>query len=254
MRWATCAIAIALALGCGRFGFDGDVAAGDAPDDAAAVCSDGLSAYWSLDTGSNTLVPDVSGNGHDGTIVGSPIPTSAPGHIGQALAYGATGNAYVRFPALPVDATPGAALTVTTWFWRNDQNVDDALFYVPASPKFDVWLTRDPRCPDLCLCVNDGNGACWGVVDPTLVGRWVHLAAIMRNGSLDSSELFIDGQRRDATCLFGGCTVTRAVAAPFDLGASDSYEWHGMFDETRVHARALSPAEIATLHSDACVP
>jgi len=90
------------------------------------------------------------------------------------------------------------------------------------------------------------------VLDSTLVGRWVHLAAILRNGALASSELFIDGQPRTATCLFGVCTAPRTVAAPFDLGASDSYEWHGMFDETRVHRRALSPAEIATLYTDAC--
>jgi|MudIll2142460700_1097286.scaffolds.fasta_scaffold146723_2 hypothetical protein len=241
----------ALALGCGRFGFDhgADVKDVVVPD---AVCSEGLVGYWSFDTSSSTIVRDVSGNGQDGTIVGAPIPTAAPGRVGDALAYSATGNAYVRIPALPLDTTPGAAVTVTTWFWRDDQNVDDALFYMPAAPKYDVWLTREPRCPGLCLCVNDGNGACWGVLDSTLVGRWVHLAAILRNGALASSELFIDGQPRTATCLFGVCTAPRTVAAPFDLGASDSYEWHGMFDETRVHRRALSPAEIATLYTDAC--
>jgi hypothetical protein len=245
--------------GCGRFGFGSDLVpaidTGGTVDVVPAVCGEGLSGYWSFDTSSSTLVRDDSGHGQDGTIVGSPVPTAVPGRVGQALAYGATGDAYVRFPALSLDTTPGGAITVTTWFWRDDVNVDDALFYVPLSPKFDVWLTRDARCAaGLCLCINDGNGACWGFSDSTLVGRWVHLAAIMRNGALDRSELFIDGQPRIATCLFGSCTGTRAVAAPFDLGASDGYAWHGMFDETRVHARALSAGEIATLAADACAP
>jgi hypothetical protein len=41
---------------------------------------------------------------------------------------------------------------------------------------------------------------------------------------------------------------------PFDLGGDDGYYWHGLFDDVRVHTRALSPAEIASLYAGACSP
>jgi hypothetical protein len=174
----------------------------------------------------------------------------AAGHIGGALSYASTGNAYVAVPALPLGAS---AITVSLWFERDDVTVDDGLIYAPASPKYDLWLTRDPRCPGLCLCVNTANGDCWGFVDSSLVGRWVHLAAILATGPTTNSALFIDGEPRAPICVFGTCTFTGTLTAPFDLGGTDTYNWHGLLDEVRVYDHALSAAEIASLYSG-CSP
>lgn len=241
---------LVFALGCGRIGF-----AERAADDAAtAPCPAALLGAYPMETTDldGLTVYDRSGNGHDGTVVGSPVPTTVPGHIGDALAYAATGTAYVAVPGLPLDAAPGAAITVSLWFFREDTNVDDALVYAPASPKFDVWLTRDPRCPGLCLCLNTASGDCWGLLDSGLVDRWVHLAAILRNGPVTNSELFVDGQPQTLTCVFGTCDTSRTLQGPFELGGSDGYNWHGLVDDVLVHARALSAAEIADVYRGAC--
>src|SRR5262249_10508725 len=51
-----------------------------------ADTSTSLVGYWSFDDVSGTTAPDSSGNGNNGTLVGSPAPSIAPGKIARAIA------------------------------------------------------------------------------------------------------------------------------------------------------------------------
>jgi hypothetical protein len=254
---------IALAA-CGRVDFVSepprDAQNTDAnPDADACEMSIGLAGHWSLDSADvvgNTIV-DRSGRGQHGTLVGTPPPVVGTGHVGDALDFTATTVAYAELATVALDTTMGGSNTISLWFYNDDPNVDDALFYMPEAPgagppRYDLWLNYS-RISMVTLCINGGVSDCWGVSDPGLLGRWVHVVAVMVNGRTDQGRIYIDGVDRNASCRFGVCTEIRSAELPFRLGGSDpNYPWNGKLDDVRIYDRALAPGEIQQLH--ACAP
>lgn len=242
MRWV-----VMLLAGCGRLGFDTE-RIDDAASDGSGCQSPlaGLSGAWSMDAAdvSGFQVLDGSGGGLHGMLRGSPPPRVAPGRIGEALDYGATTVGFVDLPGIPVGAS---STTVSLWFFHSDPNVDEVLVYLPATPdptppRYDLWLTTAGG--PLALCINTGNGECWGTTDPSLLDRWVHVVAVFANGPMTGSTLFIDGTPVTMQCEFGTCDQSRTVQAPFTIGGSDNtYSWHGLIDDVRFYDRALSATE-----------
>jgi hypothetical protein len=255
--YATLAVVLAA---CGRVGFE------ESPLAVDATCGvPGAVGYWSLNAEDlvGTQVLDRSGRGAHGTLRGTPSPISVPGQHGEALDFTATDLSFVALPALSVDPNPGAATTVAMWFFHADPAVDDTLIYLPPGPgteppRYDLWLTTVGPAPAVTagtpsLCINTGLGDCWGISDPGLIGRWVHVVAVFVNGATTGGTLYIDGVPATMACRFGICDQSRTVAPPFTLGGNDElYAWHGLLDDVRIFNRALTAGEAATLF--ACVP
>lgn len=250
------AFSLLLLGACGRLSFDplseraGDARPSDVADaDTCAV--GGAIGAWSMNDSelSGTTLRDVSGKGHDGTLVGSPEPALAAGPAGQALDYSATSLAYVNVPSLPLDATTGAFTTVTLWFRNDNPNVSEGVFCMPAGPsaappRYCMWLTNQGG--PITLCINGGEGECWGITDNGLIGRWVHVAAVYVNGPTTGGTFFVDGAPVSMSCVFGTCDKTRVTQGPFEIGNSDpNYPWRGSLDDVRVFDRALDADEVA---------
>lgn len=257
-----CLVAIACAS-CGRFGFGDawsdarphDGASGDDALDCSAI-TEGLLGYWPLDLAdvSGSAIADRSGNGHDGTVVGSTQPTVIAGRVGEALDFAPTNRTYIDLPTVPLDSSPGASTTVVMWFWHDDPDVNDVLVYLPEAmaTRYDLWLNAT-RIDEVSLCVNTGENDCWGISDPGLLGRWVHVAAVFANGVSSFSTLYVDGVDAGATCRFNTCDVSRSAMGPLRLGGDDDrYPWKGKLDDVRVYDRALSADEVWRLY--ACTP
>jgi hypothetical protein len=210
-------------------------------DPCAAV--PGLVAYFPMEQGdiAGTVLRDRSGNSHDGLIVGNPAPVLSPGMIGDSLDFAATSTAYVDVAGLPLDDSDGAAVTVAAWFSHAGPSPDEVLFDFPPPdvlPRYDLWALNDK------LCINTHLGECWGIAG-AYSDRWVHVAAIFRNGLETTSELYVDGVAVAMTCLQTPCTASRTFANPLRLGAADYYAYHSTLDEVRLYDRALDPGEIA---------
>lgn len=247
-------LSLALMFACGRVAFDPVVAdSGTTPIDADTCTVPGLLAAWSMNSAdvTGTTVLDRSGNGRDGTLVGSPPPTLSAGHVAEALDFTGTTLAYMSVPSLPLDSTAGAFTTVSLWFRSDDPTVDQGVFCLPTgpvagAPRYCMWLTK--QSGPLTLCINTGNGECWGFADNGLIGRWVHVAAIYANGPTTGGSFFIDGSAATMSCVFGACNQTRVAQPPFEVGNSDStYAWRGRVDDVRVFARALGASEVVQL-------
>lgn len=259
MWW--CAVAtVAFVAGCGRLGFEDARRDATSPVTDADPCASpsGLIGAWPMDTQDlqgSTLI-DRSGNGRDGTLIGSTLPILSPGRVGQALDFSATSIAYVDVPTLPLDASPSTATTVSLWFFEGNANADEGVVCLPtgpttAPPRYCLWLTN--RIGPASLCINGGEGECWGITDPGLIGRWVHVVVIYANGRTDGGRLYIDGVPATMSCRFGVCDRVRVAQPPFEIGNRDSgYAWRGLIDDVQVFARALDATEIAQLH--ACTP
>jgi concanavalin A-like lectin/glucanase superfamily protein len=228
------------------------------PDSSSCIpVASGLVGHWTMDEASilGTRLLDSSGNNSDGTLVGFTPPETAPGRFGDALVYPSTGMAYVHVPVLALDPTPGAMNSVSMWFYRSGDNIDDVLALLPNAPRYDLWLTGGIGN---YLCINTGHGECVGVEDGSLRDRWVHVVAIVPNGPIGQGTLFIDGQNRNAACLadggFASCDVTGAAGAPVDFGGETDFFFHGMLDEVRIYSRALAPAEVTALYGGTACP
>jgi hypothetical protein len=253
-----------LVAGCGRIGFSptpSDDAGGDGPGDGGdpcAVVDTGLLGAWSLDAEDvqGGIVHDGSGRGHHGTLVGAPGPVVVPGRIGDALDFSATSLAWVDLASVPLDSTAGGFTTVSLWLWRDDPAADEGVVClptgpVPGPPRYSLWLTNRSGPPS--LCINTGVGDCWGIIDPGVIGRWVHVAIVYANGRTIDGQLYVDGAPVVMGCRFGTCDQTRVAMSPLSLGCSDpTYAWRGRLDEVRVFDRALSATEVRLLHD--CAP
>lgn len=263
-------LALMLGLGCGRLAFDlaldgssSTVDAAQAPDAGVVIpaCGPtaGLIGHWTLDSVdvSGATVRDVSGNGHDGTLAGTPPPTVGPGRIGEGLDYTSTTLAWVDIPSVPFNATTGAFTTISLWLFNDTPNVDQTVFYTPQTPspmppRYGLWMNFD-RLNAVSLCINTGSGECWGMTDNGVRGRWVHVVTVLANGPTINGKLYVDGIDSNATCRFGTCNQSRTVQGPFRLAGSDqTYAWTGQLDDVRVYDRELTPAEVQTLYN--CAP
>lgn len=250
-------LVVAVASGCGRLGFEqraaGDAAidAVDAGDSSCGVTA-GLLGHWALDASdlAGASVLDRSARGQHGVIVGTEPPSITTGMVGDAFDF--DGVSYVDLPNLPIDPTLGRETTVALWFFHDDPNVDEGVLFWPqgataAPPRYDLWLTD--RAGPVSLCINTGEGDCWGITDGGLIGRWVHVAAVFVNGQIDGGSLFVDGAPVAMACRFGTCTNTRVVQLPVGLGSTDAtYAWYGSLDDVRIYSRALTAAEVAQLY------
>jgi hypothetical protein len=260
---------------CGRFSFDADRDAvpgaidapgahdggtdGTPPADATVDCNvtEGLQGYWPMDFDdvAGNLVEDVSGFGHNGmyTDGAEGMPVLIGGRIGEALDFQGTTVAYVDLPSIPLAQVAGEANTVVLWFFQPASNPNEVIVYLPpgpgpAPPRYDLWITNDPG--PVALCINSGQGDCWGTTDGVFVGRWVHVAVVFVNGPTTSGRLYVDGAPVAMTCVMAPCDQSRSAMMPVHLGGSDSaYDWHGKLDEVRFYNRALDDKEVQRLFS-----
>jgi hypothetical protein len=250
---------------CGRFSFDAerDAPAGaidgasttDAPPDCEVT--EGLQGYWPMDLDDivGNVVEDVSGFGRNGVYVDGAGggPTTIGGRVGEAIDFQGTTVAYVDLPLVTVNLGTGEANTFVLWYFQPDVTPDEVLVYMPPGtgpgpPRFDLWLTTSGGT--VALCINSGEGDCWGTDDATLVGRWVHVAVVFVNGTTTQGRLYLDGSPATTDCVFGVCDKSRSAMMPVHLGGSDaSYDWHGKLDEVRLYNRALTDAEVQRLYS-----
>jgi hypothetical protein len=231
-------------------------------EDGGGSCTavnDGLIAHLTMDKASvaGGYANDTSGNGNDGELIRFPSPpTLVAGRFGEALSFPDSdgGGAYVSIPSLPLDSTPDHMNSVSLWFYRNDQSVDDALLYIGGFPLNDLWLLG------ASLGFDRGSNTLWGTTDQSLLGRWIHVVAIFDNGPLISNLLYVDGRLRSPSCVQsndGTCSGYSATAmAPVTFGGTPDtgHYYRGALDEIRIYNRALTASQARTLFEGTACP
>lgn len=221
---------------CGRIAFDD-------------ACTDvpGLLAYFPMNDGdvAQTRLRDRSGHERDGQIFGAVPPAIGAGIVGSGLVFPEQSTSYIDVEGIPFPSGDDAAVTFATWVFEADASASSVIVDMPPSPRLDVWLAGY----DDLVCINTANSDCWGT-SVGYAGRWTHIAAILREGSIDQSVLFIDGERATTSCPAPPCTTARAFGNPMRLGASDVYALTATLDEVRLYERELSDDEVRALYSN----
>ena len=189
-----------------------------------------LVVHWKLDEGSGTIAADASGNGYDGTFVGT--PEWADGYHGGGVHFTAEGQiVQYSFAA----AEPWPAGTVAVWVKADTMGQGNWN---------GVFSSHVPNSAGFQMDTNDGDPGNYrfqpgGVVFGVVTTEWVHLAVTWDGTSLNT---YYNGVWANS----GTVTATNTTFDRFALGVnrSGANTLMGVFDDLQVYDHALSEIEI----------
>lgn len=214
-----------------------------------------LFIHYSFDDLSSFIAKDSSGNGKDGTLTGTSLPTGVTGHIDGAIHLDASKQQYVALPQdILVDMD---AISVTAWLELDSGAPWDRLFDFNATGTGN-WFYFSPTGWNFNKMPAAGPGTHIAVKGPSLdpemelnevfpVGVWHHVAVVLAPPYL---RYYLDGKLKSE---FSDMTV-----APKDVGKTyqnwigrspypaDPY-LNGLVDDFRIYTGALTPTEVKDL-------
>jgi hypothetical protein len=219
----------------------------------ASVAQAGLVGWWRFEEGSGDIANDSSGNGHHGTLLGTPEWVDGPEGFGGALAFSQTGLS--RMECGTFDPTNGTGqFTIAFWaFWDGT-----GTFQHFFTKKSTVWSTdgmmfqvelwgahANPLDTDRVGVSYEANpDRCCRRFSIMPTNEWVHLAftfdginaRVYLNGVDEvGPRAFSIGPDVDATVYVGGSIP------------SEGRTFQGTLDEIRVYDRPLSEQEVQTV-------
>ncbi len=225
----------------------------DVPADTTTA-TPGLLLYYSFDEVTGATVPDLSGNGNDGTLT-SPFSIAA-GKVGNALLLTgtATSGGYVTMPAGILYTSSN--MTIATWFKINSTTA-------PYQRIFDIGTSSTTSSMFLTPTYGTGGNLHFTIrfalsggtvsrddIDGTAIpaGQWEHVAVVL--DASGNGRLYLNGAQVGPTTAMK-YRPTSLGSTPNDwIGRSefvDNPYFDGAIDEFRIYNRALSAAEISAL-------
>lgn len=209
---------------------------------------DSLVAHWTLNDASGNTVEDLSGNGHEGTLVGDPQWTD--GKFLGALEFDGTGDEV----EIPFDESLNQeSFTITAWAnaradgtghravisSRDDFPQRGFIFYAAPNNIWQFWTGGDGWNPISGPAVN--------------LDEWDHLVGTYADGT---QKFYVNGE------LVGETSATLSVntAQEFLIGAganetaNHNYRFVGKIDDVRVYGQALDQSEIASVMEGELTP
>ncbi|MBB5874031.1 DUF1680 family protein [Allocatelliglobosispora scoriae] len=204
-------------------------------------------AHYPFDEGSGTTAADATGNGRTATLAGGATWTT--GRTGNAVNLTGTG-AYVQLP--PGLLAGATAFTAACWVRLDAVTAWTRIFDFGSGTGVNMFLTPRSSSGFPRYAITTGGAGAEQRIDGTsalTAGVWTHLA-VTQTGNL--GVLYVNG----AEVARNTSLTTRPAA----LGATTSNrlgrsQYAGdptldaALDGFRVYARALTAAEVASLHS-----
>lgn len=220
--------------------------------------TDGLAGKWGFDEteAATSTTYDASGNGNNGTLVGSPTRTSSC-KVGNCLSFSSSTSDYVRV----WDTNPGAGgldfgtgdFSVSAWVYTPTLDVSDNTYLLVNKWDYSVstggwglgtrYGTYTFQLGDAGSCNVSWYASTTAAVTP---GVWEQvLVTVDRTGYL---VIYVDGASKYQADIsaHSSCSVTNA----FNLnvsGRQGSYLFSGMIDDVRVYNRAITSEEAKRL-------
>jgi fibronectin type 3 domain-containing protein len=199
----------------------------------------GLVAAYSFDQGSGTTLPDLSGNGNNGTISGATWSTS--GKFGSALSFNGTNNIVNISDSASLDLTTGETLEA----WVNPTALGNAwrtVLFKEQSGNFayDLYANGTGASKVPAAEVYIGADRTVGGTAQLALNTWAHLAATYDGNAL---RLYVNGTQVGQLLQVGSiATSTGALRIGGNTPFGEYFA--GLIDEVRIYNRALSATEI----------
>ena len=217
----------------------------------AAVSVADVVVYWPMDEGSGDTTADITGNGHDGTLMGGIAWETTDVHTGTAaLSFDGTDD-YVEVP--DHDALDFSnEFTIVAWIKLSEAGISGRrpVASKEVSPDSNRGWEFKVNNGQLAMqlystAVDEGKLTMTG--SATLqAGEWYHVAGVYRSNGLE--QFYINGELDKEQELV---TSLQANDSPVNIGA---YRWNGyrvyfagLIDDLQIHDMALSADEIMGL-------
>ncbi len=184
----------------------------------------------------STIVPDVSGNGNDGTMNNNPVPVS--GKPGRALQFNSSGTTYVRSSTVNSLPTIQGAKSISFWMYPTVGSLSGNRTAVSLDNNSNAAIELGFRSGAF-LAWKWGGTTLVTTTAPTL-NQW-HFVEYTTDGS-NNHSIYIDGVLRQTTS-----TVSDTGSpSKFDVGGFGTSEvFQGSIDQVRIFNYQRTPAQIA---------
>ena len=190
--------------------------------------TDGLVAHWDFNDGSGSTATDITGNGHDGTLISSPTWTEGP--IDGSLQFDGVDD-YMNIGSADISGDWTAS------FWVNRE---ESVSSVPLLDSDEVSLRLEQHGTTNSVGVTEYGVGDWAFDYVAPAGEWVHLTFV---GSSTQTMLYVNGIFEDSMAHGIDCPMTNLGT---DIGDPDAFVT-ATLDDARVYGRVLSDVEIAVL-------
>jgi len=215
--------------------------------------TNGLVAYYAM----SNNVQDGSGNGLNGTMVGSPTYVQGLPGYGTAMQFNGL-NQCVNLGRKP-EFNPAGSLSVS--LWANIGAWSTNWVHVMVSNRGEGsqgWQVRRYSNIDGSLCFTTrgvttqgaGNNDTPSNIAPPL-NEWVHIACVYDNAN-NTKSIYINGVEDTVVATnpgtIGVTTHNTYIGARANAGnTAQEARFTGMLDEVRIYNRALTPGEVEFL-------
>jgi len=197
--------------------------------------TEGLKGFWSFLEDTGTTTADLSGNNHTGTLTGD--PTRVQGRMGSALRFDPDdGNGDYVALGNPADLDIQGAITLSAWV---EVEATDGIRNIVAhgytkTPPGEVFLRIKNGYFEVGTWDNDGDHLARAAIDPSDVGRWVHLTG-MYDPQAGHWRLFRDGVEFTGTDVehLGTQIAPVSVASDWAIGSRGTDEQTSKVRSTR---------------------
>jgi len=210
---------------------------------AGAWADADLVIYYSYDN-FTAVVPDESGKGNDGTVVGD-VTMDAGGKRGGAAKFANAGYLDLDGANFPASDVPTDGIAICAWLKMEDTGDNHEIFNARASDE--TWLTHpEPRSDGQVRWLLRSYGG--GTIMEVRTGQWpadewMHFAGTY--SSADSlGVLYLNGEK------VGDAAGSGQIAGDWDMGArvgktiDDARPFTGLMDDFCMYKRALSQDEV----------
>jgi len=206
--------------------------------------SDGLVGCWLFNEGSGNKVFDLSGSGHDGTLVNSPIWTS--GDSGPVLQFDDANNRYIDIDDGTFFILDKITVVTRVKILSGAVNYDGIVTKSDWDNGWGLWCSNDFSSKIRWHC---GNYEGAGSIISTAIWEGAGWVTVAGTYDRQNVRLYINGLE-DASAAY-----TDAIADPGDhtlIGkyVSDNYVLDGYIKYVMIYNRALSASEIALLYRE----
>ena len=212
------------------------------PHAHAQDVSSGLVARWLMDVESGTNVPDVSGNGKNGTLNVDASTISQSGKFGKSLYFGPATTNRMTSSAMPLGDNP---FTLSAWVHARGDTSGQSIFEISSSSFFLMTLsttyeTRIGISPNVIMKY------------PRIPSNeWVHITVVYDKTDIHLYYNGVEKARHGWSNNLGNFDGVNVPDSQFTLGRPTTYNRNpfGAIDDVRIYNRALTDEDIALLAS-----
>ena len=208
--------------------------------------SNGLVGYWKFDETSGATSTDSSGNGNNGTWVGTSNHWTT-GKIGGAGQFSGSVDSVWVTGASKLNIT--GPITFSVWINTNSTYPSNYGMLFEGSD-LNSYLTVSDGNINLSLSVggirytlNSWIGGGSGIP----VNTWSYAAATWDGSTM---KIYVNGVLRNSGGPYAGAlSITTGSMAIGQYAGANTYYFNGLIDDARIYNRALSAAEIMALYN-----